>query len=83
MPIWEALPGILSHHSPLLEKLKWGSAETARERGGPGGGARGVTHPERKEQWLCLLPGELESLQIKSSGKVKVITDSSTIESYY
>lgn len=49
VPIGEALPGILSHHSPLLEKLKWGSSETAWERGG---GARGVTDPERKEQWL-------------------------------
>ena len=75
--------GPLSHCSPLLEKLNWGSAETARERGGWGGGAMEVMAPERKEQWLCLLPGEMESLQIKLSRKMKVITNSSAFEFYY
>ena len=72
-----------SHHSPLLEKLNWGRAETARERGGWGGGAMEVMAPERKEQWLCLFPGELKSLQIKLSRKMKVITNSSAFEFYY
>lgn len=75
--------GSFSSHRPLGEaELESGGTTRLRTRAWQGG-AKGVTVPESKEQWLCLLPGEMESLQIKSGGKVKVITNSSTFESCY
>lgn len=77
MPTGETLPGALSHHSPCSEKMHPRSAETARL--GVGRGKREQGAPERKAPGPCLLPGELESLQIKSSGKAQVIINSSRL----
>lgn len=78
------LPGALFHPSPCSEELYWGNGETAGlERVEEGRRKREQCAPEKKQQWPCLLPGDLESWQIKSGGKAKVIINPSTLESYY
>lgn len=88
MLICETPWGSLSSQ-PHSGKLHWGGGEAERRGDGQAwdngrlGGKREHCEPEKKQQWLCLLPGELESLQIKSSGKAKGIINSSTLESDY
>lgn len=60
-----------------------GGGEAARLGTVAGEEGKGNNVNQRKKRpWPCLLPGELESLQIKSSGKAKVIMNSSTLGSY-
>lgn len=84
VPTWESLPGALLLITALPPWRSWGRAETGPGRGRMGRKGSGSDGPREKGAMaLSPLPGELESLQIKLSRKMKVSTNSSAFESYY